>query len=141
MKDVFIFLIKRGLFEHALCGGLFMRKGIIVLSCMLLFTVWNISAQSDEPRYILYFDSKSKSDLNVKKEIIKIYDDLMEQVDESSRINLFELDENTKAFFLNGTLKIVIGDGQGLVLEGTFVKESCDIEVNKRSWLLELLNQ
>ena len=112
------------------------------------FCIHTVLTNHNLRRYILYFDSKSKSDLNVKKEIIKIYDDLMEQVDESSRmsflaeqINLFELDENTKAFFLNGTLKIVIGDGQGLVLEGTFVKESCDIEVNKRSWLLELLNQ
>ena len=124
-----------------------MRRGLALLICMLLFTVWNVSAQIEEPRYIIYFDSNNKSDLEIKKKVIETYDDLMEQVDEISHMSflaeqteLFEFDNTMKAFFLNGTLKIVIGDGQGLVLEGTFIKESCDIEINKRSWLLELLS-
>ena len=124
-----------------------MRRGLALLICMLLFTVWNVSAQIEEPRYIIYFDSNNKSDLEIKKKVIETYDDLMEQVDEISHMSflaeqteLFEFDNTMKAFFLNGTLKIVIGDGQGLVLVGTFIKESCDIEINKRSWLLELLS-
>lgn len=124
-----------------------MRKGTIVLSCMLIFTVWNVSARPDEPKYKICFDSGSHNVLQIKKKVIEIYDDLVEQVDESSRMallksqtELFELDENTEVFLTSGVLNIVIGDGNGLTLEGTFEKESCEIEVKKHSWLLELLD-
>lgn len=124
-----------------------MRKGTIILSCMFLFTVWNVSAEPSEIKYRICFDRESRDELKVKKKIIEIFDDLMEQVDESSRMEflknqteLFKIDQDTQVFLLNGTLNIVIKNGDGFVLEGTFEKESCEIEVNKHSWLLELLN-
>ena len=102
--------------------GLFMRKGTIILSCMFLFTVWNVSAEPSEIKYRICFDRESRDELKVKKKIIEIYDDLMEQVDESSRMEflknqteLFKIDQDTQVFLLNGTLNIVIKNGDGFV--------------------------
>ncbi len=124
-----------------------MRKGTIILTCMLIFTVWNVSAQPNEPGYRICFDHASCNELEIKKKVIALYDDLMEQVEKSNRMaflktqtDLFEWDENIRAFLLDGVLNIVIGDGEGFVLEGSFEKESCEIEVNKHSWLFDLLN-
>lgn len=124
-----------------------MRKGTILIVCLMVFAVWNVRADQTEPEYIIRFDTESHDEIKVKNEVVAIYDEMMKQVSSTSRASLlakntelFEYRDDITAEYANGVLTVTVGDGKGFLLEGTFEKDGCQIEVNRKSWILELFD-
>lgn len=126
-----------------------MRKYILFcfIWTVLLSVPNSISSKSAQITYQIIYDSSMKDVQIVKDEIVEQARSLFESVHEDSyetmmkhSLNIFEKD-NRKVSFQNHQLNIVIGDGKGKSVNGTFTKNSfCLSEVKPRSYVMELFN-
>lgn len=126
-----------------------MRK--LILFCFiwaaLLSMPYSVNSQSAQITYQIIYDSSMKDMQTVKDDVVNQARNLFESIHEDSyetmmkhSLKLFEK-ENRKVSYENHQLNIVVGDGKGKSIKGTFAQNAfCISEVKPRSYVMELLN-
>lgn len=124
-----------------------MRKSILlILICLFLFSV-RTESKTGDLRFVMVFDTKQENISKMKNELVEEVNELLEYVSEKSYAEylehtVHELDhDNKRVLFYQNTLYFYMGDGQGIRVEGNFVKNSfCLVEVKPKSFLRKWFN-
>ncbi len=124
-----------------------LKKINIFIFLWLSFFIVSIQSDSVKLRYEIYFDSSINNEVEIKEELLEIYQSICLSVDKdlrtqivSKNIELFKLDENFEVTIEKNTMVITIGNGKGTYLSGDFEGVICGKTVKPKSWILELFN-
>lgn len=126
-----------------------MKVKVYLVVASLWFMVLSVGVMSkDQPMvYEIQFDTKTQNSAEIKNEVLARYAKLIRGVHEESEAvllkdNLMEFMWNSdmKAEFSGNTLRIIIGNGSGILITGDLTpQEVCLPEVKTKSLLQELL--
>lgn len=126
-----------------------MKVKVYLVVASLWFMVLSVGVMSkDQPMvYEIQFDTKTQNSAEIKNEVLARYAKLIRGVHEESEAvllkdNLMEFmwDSDMKAELSGNTLRIIIGNGSGILITGDLTpQEVCLPEVKTKSLLQELL--
>lgn len=126
-----------------------MKVKVYLVVASLWFMVLSVGVMSkDQPMvYEIQFDTKTQNSAEIKNEVLTRYAKLIRGVHEESEAvllkdNLMEFmwDSDMKAELSGNTLRIIIGNGSGILITGDLTpQEVCLPEVKTKSLLQELL--
>lgn len=119
----------------------------VILCCLIFLAMMQVYAvEENKLRYEIIFDSCEEHENEVIQKVIMTYHELTKYVTHSDRsvilrqsLHEFKFDEKTSVTFEIGVLKIVMGDGKGSIIQGSFQPVECGVEVETSSWILEVL--
>lgn len=124
-----------------------MKRGILILAALWFMVLHVASNGTKQLQYEIRYASLNINTFEIKLQANQIYQDLVNQVDSEYHIDMvrssieqFEKIPDSKVTMQGSIVKIVIGDGKGMTIRGTF-EPSCKVEVKKRSFVLELLGK
>lgn len=102
----------------------------ILIALLLCINFQNTFATNYDETFMIYGDSKNiKEAYEVKRQLIKEYQDLVKGLDEkdySKAISDCLVEENCR--YENHTLYVYVGDGKGEVLSGKLKTNYCEIK-------------
>lgn len=126
-----------------------MKVKVYLVVASLWFMVLSVGVMSkDQPMvYEIQFDTKTQNSAEIKNEVLARYAKLIRGVHEESEAvllkdNLMEFmwDSDMKAELSGNTLRIIIGNGSGILITGDLTpQEVCLPEVKTKSLIQELL--
>lgn len=123
-----------------------MKRAIAVFGLFWLMTLQTISAPK-QMTYEITYASNSVDLWEIKNEVISTFNDIIGYVNEAyydeliqSSVSEFEHINDSQVSFANRKLSLVIGDGKGIKIQGSF-NPTCQIEIKKKSFLLELFQK
>lgn len=124
-----------------------MKKYRYLMFVWILLFMVNVSSTVNDVEYILYFDSTSNNEVEIKERIVENYQKLTQNVSGTSKnvlinknLDTFKLDETYQVQWKNNQLIIKMGDFKGSVIEGNFNQQYCVPEVEPKSWIVEFFN-
>lgn len=125
-----------------------MKVKVYLVVASLWFMVLSVGVMSkDQPMaYEIQFDTKTQNSAEIKNEVLARYAKLIRGVHEESEAvllkdNLMEFmwDSDMKAELSGNTLRIIIGNGSGILITGDLTpQEVCLPEVKTKSLIQEL---
>lgn len=126
-----------------------MKVKVYLVVASLWFMVLSVGVMSKDQQmvYEIQFDTKTQNSAEIKNEVLARYAKLIRGVHEESEAvllkdNLMEFmwDSDMKAELSGNTLRIIIGNGSGILITGDLTpQEVCLPEVKTKSLLQELL--
>lgn len=119
-----------------------MRKGIMFILIGLMLFQMQIESKSNELKFVIIFDSKEDHKIEKKQEIVSLLNKSLKNVNEKSwnemvlsSLNELENEERKVSSYFS-EVYFVLGDGQGVRIEGNLVESSfCMVEVKPKSLL------
>ena len=114
---------------------------------LILWSCLSVEA-SDQTKisYEIYYDSNQHNEAIVLQYVLDTYHQLVEEVSRKSQsrlirnqLYLFQYDETTEVRFESDTLVLILGDGKGTCIDGTFRTIECIPEIERTSWIFEKL--
>ena len=124
------------------------KKFNCFLMCVLLMSgsVQILASEETKISYEILFDSHAENESEIIAQVLETYHGLTKSLKKKSRgtvvrqsLDKFKVDDETKVSYESGVLKIVMGDGKGTQVEGSFRAIECSPEIEASSWILEQL--
>lgn len=118
-----------------------MKRLLIVFFICLLNL--NTSAVSPDLEFTIITDKMLNNEVAIKNELLTTYQKIVQGIKENdqyltivSNLDLFKID-NTKIELNQNNIKVIIGNGDGYAINGSFKNDLCKVNINKRSLFLE----
>lgn len=128
-------------------GRIFSLQHFVFIALSLWLLMLNIASANREFTYKVSFDSSSINHWETKNQIVEVHDRLTDSVKEeyyyeiiSQGIKEFEIVKDSSAKLVNNQIIITLGDGKGLIVEGSFQK-NCNVEVKRKSIIMDLFGK
>lgn len=120
---------------------------VIYLVLSLWFMAITIASAEKEFTYKINFASNSINHWEIKNQVLETFDTVVYRVDKlyydqvlKEGIQSFAITPNSQAAYHQNQITLTIGDGKGLVVEGT-LENQCKIEIKRKSLLMKLLGK
>ena len=124
-----------------------MKKMAVIFVCFWLLML-NTTTKTNQLSYEITYAS-NRSDLwEIKNEVLQTFQSIVNHVDEeyyyeliNSSLMSFENKIKDSTVSMKGSIiSIVIGDGKGVKIRGTF-NPSCKVDIKKKSVVIDLLDK
>lgn len=120
---------------------------VVIASLWLMVLSVQVMSKNQPMMYEIQFDSKTENSAEIKNEVLSRYAKLIRGVHEESEavllkdnLNEFMWKSNMDASLNGNTLRIIIGNGTGVLITGDLSpQEICLPEVKTKSLIQELL--
>lgn len=123
-----------------------MKRWMFISLLWLSILSFPVQAEDISLTYKIYYDSESENLVDIKNQVIKQVQTYFDYVDMNSTIVLLSKDisylesDLWEVDFKNPCISFYIGDGKGVMIHGSFLKNIyCIKDVKPKSLILELL--